>query len=288
MKIPQLHSTYPSLPKLTWGHHSVDLSARPVLMGILNITDDSFYDGGAFFDPSRAIDRAIAMEAEGAGVIDMGGQSTRPGYVEISEAEEMERVIPLIKALKKIIRIPLSIDTYKPAVALAALEAGVDMLNDIWGFQRHPEMAQLAAQFRVPAVLMHNRSTVDADIDIVEDIKQFFENSLGISERAGIPRERIILDPGIGFGKTQPQNLEILKRLHELNGFGCPLLVGASRKSVIGHVLGLPVSERLEGTLAISIHAALHGVCFLRVHDIVPNLRVLQMHQAISKGLLYG
>ncbi len=257
------------------------------IVGILNLTPDSFSDGGKYLSPSAAIARAEQMVAEGAVMIDLGGQSTRPGYTEISVEEEIARVVPIITALRAQLSVSLSIDTYKPAVARAAFAAGAHILNDIYGLQRHPELATLAAEFHAPVIAMHHDAALrDQPGDPLPSVLRFFEKTLSIADAAGIPRNQLILDPGIGFGKTQSQNLALLARLDELRVFGCPLLLGASRKSVIAHVLGkdLPPDERLEGTLATTALAVWQGVDYLRVHDIRANARTAQMAAALRQS----
>ncbi len=261
-------------------------SGAAQIVGILNLTPDSFYDGGKFLSPENAVARATEMVREGAAIIDLGGQSTRPGHVEISAEEEIARVVPIITALRAQLAVPLSIDTYKPAVARAAFAAGAHILNDIYGLQRHPELATLAAEFRAPVIAMHHDPALrDQPGDPLPSVLRFFEKTLALADAAGIPRAQLILDPGIGFGKTQPQNLALLARLDELRVFGCPILLGASRKSVIAHVLeNLPPDERLEGTLATTALAVWQGVDYLRVHDIRANARAAQMAHAIRQA----
>ena len=225
------------------------------------------------------------MVDEGAAMIDVGGQSTRPGYEELDPAEEIARVVPVIELLAASLSVPISIDTYKSAVARAAVVAGADVINDIHGFQRDPELATIAAEHHCGVILMHN----DADFrqsagNTGGRIIEFLSRSLELARAAGVAREQIILDPGIGFGKTQEQNLEILGCLDQLKSLGCPLILGASRKSTIGNVLSLPPDERLEGTLATSTLAVWQGVEFLRVHDVRPNLRAAQMSAAIRRA----
>lgn len=251
-------------------------------MGILNVTPDSFSDGGRFASLEAAVAQAERMVAEGAAIIDLGGQSTRPGYTEISAEEEIARVVPVIRALVDRIAIPLSIDTYKPEVARAALEAGAQVLNDIHGLQGDFELAAIAREWGCPIVVMHQeKGFAQADGDTIEKLNTYFRRSIALAEQAGISPERLILDPGIGFGKTQAQNLEITGRMSELRELGLPLLLGASRKSFIGNVLGLPVAERLEGTLATTALAAWDGVELIRVHDVAANVRVTRVIAAI-------
>jgi dihydropteroate synthase len=252
------------------------------LVGILNLTDDSFFDGGRYVGFDAAINQAERMVSEGAAMIDIGGQSTRPGYQEIGAAEEIAKVVPVIGELLKRVAVPLSIDTYKPEVARAALEVGAHVLNDVHGLQGNPELARLAAEFRCPVIVMHQEAGFpESQGDTIKKMKAFFTRSMEIAGQAGVPRDNLIIDPGIGFAKAHKQNLEILARLSDLKALGCPLLLGASRKSVIGNVLSLPPSERLEGTLATTALAVWQGVDFLRVHDVLANARVVKMIEAI-------
>lgn len=264
------------------------IDGAPKMVGILNITPDSFFDGRPDLSAEAALQRALQMVAEGAAIIDVGGQSTRPGFVELEVTEEIARVIPVIELLAANLTVPISIDTYKPAVACAAVEAGADIVNDIHGFQQEPELAKIAAEHHCGVILMHNdagfRNTAG---NTVERVAGFFARSIDIARTAGVEREQLILDPGIGFGKTQEQNLEILGRLHELKLPDCPLLLGASRKSTIGNVLALPVEERLEGTLATTAVAVWQGVEFLRVHDVRANLRAAKMAAAVRDARAY-
>lgn len=282
----------------------------PAIMGILNLTPDSFSDGGAFLasaeagaqpakkritaatadeiviDVDRAVQHAEQMVREGAAIIDVGGQSTRPNFKEISAAEEIVRVVPVIAALAPRIDRPISIDTYKPAVARAALSAGAHLLNDVRGLQGDPQIAVLAAEFRVPVVIMHQDAAFRSEPgDSIEKMLRYFERSLGIAAQAGIPREHCILDPGIGFLKTHHQNLEIMGRLGELRALGLPVLLGVSRKSSIGEVLDLPSDQRLEGTLATTSIAAWQGVEMVRVHDVQANVRAAKMAAALREAV---
>lgn len=260
---------------------SLDLDmSRTHIMGILNVTPDSFSDGGMWHRTDAALRRAEQMIKEGAEIIDIGGESTRPGYTPVDADEEIRRITPVIQAIKKEFTVPISADTYKSRVAAAALDAGADMINDIWGLKHDSDMADVINRFNVPACLMHNRrETVYTDFiaDVISDLKE----SINIAETAGIPKNKLILDPGVGFAKTQEQNLEIINRLDELLPLGCPILLGASRKSVIGNALELPTEERLEGTLATTVIAVMRGAAFVRVHDIKENLRAIRMAEAI-------
>ena len=255
---------------------------EPRLVGIVNVTPDSFFDGGKFADAGAAVAQACRMVEEGAAAIDIGGQSTRPGYGEISAEEEIARTAPVIAALVRQAAVPVSIDTYKPAVARAALAAGAHILNDIHGLQRSPEMAPLAAESGCAVIVMHYDPALrETAGDVIDHLKFFFHRSLELAAQAGVSEERLVLDPGIGFGKTQRQNLEVMARLGELRSLGFPLLLGASRKSVIGNVLGLPPAERLEGTLATTALAVWQGVEFIRVHDVAANLRAAKIAAAL-------
>lgn len=261
--------------RLTLGH-------QPCIVGILNLTEDSFFDGGLHNSLPAAVSHARFLIAAGASVIDVGAQSTRPGYTEVGPDEEIHRVVPVIRELVRHTAVPISIDTYHPAVARAALEAGAHIVNDIHGLQRDPLMAAVIAQSGAAAILMHNDPAFrDSTDDVIDSIKTFLARTLHLAARAGLDPARIILDPGIGFGKTQSQNLAILARLSELHALGHPLLLGASRKSVIGHVLDLPSAERLEGTLATTALAVWQGIAFLRVHDVQANARAARMTAAI-------
>ena len=268
--------------ELLYRDRRLPLNGEPLIVGILNVTDDSFFDGGQHASLPAAVSHARLLVAEGASVIDIGGQSTRPGYIEVGPDEEIRRVVPVIRELVRHVAVPLSIDTYHAAVAAAALAAGAHIVNDVHGLQRDPAMASVIARHGAAAILMHNDTTFrETPGDVIEKIKTFLTRSLALATAAGIDPARVVLDPGIGFGKTQPQNLAILARLSELHALGHPLLLGASRKSVISHVLDLPPDERLEGTLAITALAVSQGVQFHRVHDVRANHRAALMAAAI-------
>ena len=257
--------------------------AWPAVMGVLNVTPDSFSDGGRFNDAGRAIARARQMIAEGVDIIDIGAESTRPygGQQPVGEDEEIDRLRPVLKAAADL-GTPVSIDTMKARVARFALDHGAAILNDVWGLQRDPDMASVAAEYHVPVVAMHNRSEVDARIDIMQDIAGFFARTLDIADRAGIARENIVLDPGIGFGKTAEQSLMALARLSELRVFGCPLLVGASRKRFIDSVVPSAPTERIGGSLAAHLLAARNGAAIVRVHDVAETVQALRVAAAIE------
>lgn len=266
---------------------SFNLDKRTLVMGILNVTPDSFSDGGRHFNLETALQRALQMTAEGADIIDVGGESTRPGSVPVTAEEEAGRVIPVIAAIRSATSVPVSVDTSKAAVAEAALAAGAGMLNDVWGGTKDPEMLNLAARANVPVCLMHNR--VEAIYtDVAGEVAAELSGSARAALAAGVKKENIILDPGIGFGKTPQHNLQLLKRLQEITGLGYPVLLGVSRKSVIGKVLDLPVDSRLEGTAATVAYGIMRGVKISRVHDVLAMKRVIRMTEALLKGELPG
>jgi dihydropteroate synthase len=282
---PLVQSVGATVRALRCGAKTLSLGDASVMVGILNVTTDSFFDGGRFAAVDAAIAQGLKLVEEGAGMIDLGGQSTRPGHVEISAEEEIARVLPVLTELARQVSVPISIDTSKPAVARAALQVGAGVVNDIHGFQRDPELATIAAESGAAAILMHfDPAFRDTPGDVIEKLKTFLGRSIDLAVRSGVAVEQVVLDPGIGFGKTQEQNLEIMGRIGELRALGCPVLLGASRKSVIGNVLTLPVEERLEGTLATTALAAWHGVELIRVHDVQANLRVARMTAAIRRA----
>lgn len=253
------------------------------IMGILNITPDSFSDGGKWNDRDRALKRTEEMLEQGADVIDIGGESTRPGYTPLSDEEEIARVVPVIEAVKARFDVPVSLDTYKAGVAQAGIRAGADLINDIWGLGHDDKIASVIAQNGIPCCLMHNRKQADYS-DLIQDMQADLRKTLELAEQAGIPRDRIILDPGLGFAKTPEHNLEVVRRLGELKALGCPLLLGASRKSFIGLTLNLPPEDRVEGTLVTTVFAVMQGCMFVRVHDVRENLRAVRMAEAIQRG----
>ena len=250
------------------------------IMGILNVTPDSFSDGGRYVCPDSAVKHAIRMVEEGAAIIDIGGESTRPGYTMISEEEEIERVCPVIERLKKELDVPVSLDTYKSKVASAGVCAGADLINDIWGLKYDADMAKVIANANVPCCLMHNRNN-KAYNDFLAECKSELLGSVEIGLKAGILRQNIILDPGVGFGKEYEHNLLVLKHLNEFCELGYPVLLGTSRKSVIGLSLDLPKEERLEGTITTSVIGAMNHCMFLRVHDVKENFRAVKMAEVI-------
>jgi dihydropteroate synthase len=270
------------------GTHRLEIGKKTLIMGILNITPDSFSDGGSFLSAEDAIDQAKRMQDEGADIIDIGGESTRPGAKMVTEEEEKNRVIPIIEKLQSL-NIPISIDTYKSTVADAALKAGACMVNDISGLRFDPNIAGVAAKHRAAVVIMHikgnPRSMQDNPQyrDVIGEITSYLRESIDIAVQAGISEEAIIVDPGIGFGKTIAHNLHILKNLSELRVFGLPILIGTSRKSLIGDILSLPVHERIEGTAATVAVSIINGVSIIRVHDVQTMSRVARMTDAIIK-----
>jgi dihydropteroate synthase len=255
---------------------------RPIVMGILNVTPDSFSDGGRFLDPGAAIEHAGRMVAEGADIIDVGAESTRPygSATPVSPGEEMQRLAPVLAAVAGL-GVPVSIDTMKAQVATSAIAAGASIVNDVWGLQRDPDMAGVVAQHAVPVIIMHNRESADPAIDIMTDMTAFFERSLDLAARAGIARDRIVLDPGIGFGKTPEQSLIALARLDQLKVFGRPLLVGASRKRFIDKVSPAPSDRRLGGSLAAHLLAVAGGARLIRAHDVAETVQALRVAAAI-------
>lgn len=265
------------------GNRKFDTENGVYVMGILNVTPDSFSDGGLWTERDTALRQAGRMAEEGAAIIDIGGESTRPGHTPVSADDEAARVLPVIEAVKRETGLPVSIDTYKAEVARAALEAGADMVNDIWGLRRDGgEMAALIAGTGAACCLMHNRERAEY-ADFMADMLSDLRETLAIADRAGIARSSIVLDPGIGFGKTYEQNLIAMNRLDELLAFGCPVLLAASRKSVIGLTLALPADQRLEGTIATTVAGVLRGAAFVRVHDVKENLRAARMALAIRR-----
>lgn len=256
------------------------MGERTLVMGILNVTPDSFSEGGLFYDHGRALEHAHQMVADGADIIDLGGESTRPGYEPVAEEEELERVMPVLKRLINEIPAPVSIDTTKANVARRALEAGAHILNDQRSLRSDPEMASVAAEYGVPVIFMHNQKGTEYR-DLIGDMVEYFQGSIEIAMAAGVPPESVIVDPGIGFGKTVEQNLEAIRRLGELRCLGRPILLGTSRKSVIGKTLNLPADQRVEGTSATVAVGIANGADIVRVHDVREMTRVARMTDAI-------
>lgn len=265
------------------GGRDFTVKGHTYVMGILNVTPDSFFDGGKYNMPDCALHHVEAMIREGMDILDIGGESTKPGYTPISDEEEIERVAPVIEKIKLSFDIPVSLDTYKPKVAMAGIAAGADMINDIWGLKFDPDMAGVIAGADISCCLTHNRKEAVYE-NYMEEVLWDLEETLTIAHRAGIADEKIILDPGVGFGKSYENNLEIIDKLEMLHSLGYPLLLGASRKSVIGQTLDLPPEERVEGTIVTSVYAVLKGAMFVRVHDVKENVRAVRMAEAIRDG----
>ena len=262
------------------GNREFDVKNHTYCMGILNVTPDSFSDGGKWREMDKALFHVEEMLAEGMDILDIGGESTRPGYTLLPDEEEISRVVPVIEAVKERFDVPISLDTYKAAVAKAGIAAGVDLINDIWGLKYDGKMAQVIAESGVACCLMHNRKEAVYQ-EFISDVKADLQESVQLASNAGIDADRIILDPGVGFGKTYEHNLEIINHLEELQCFELPILLGCSRKSVIGLTLDLPTDQRLEGTLVTTVFGVLKGCSFVRVHDIKENVRAIRMAEAI-------
>lgn len=260
--------------RLAWGE-------RTLVMGILNVTPDSFSDGGRYFGAGRAREHAWEMVEQGADIIDIGGESTRPGAVSVGAAEELRRLMPVLESLvAEDFPVPISVDTYRAETAREALACGAHMLNDIWGLKADPELAAVAAAYRAPVILMHNQHGTEYR-DLMEDVRASLRRSVELAVERGVPREQVVIDPGIGFGKDTAQNLKVLKHLRQLQVLGRPILLGTSRKSVIGNTLGLPVDERLEGTAATVAWGIAQGADIVRVHEVKEMVRVARMMDAI-------
>lgn len=262
------------------GSRDFATTGHTYIMGILNVTPDSFSDGGKFNQIDAALKHAEEMIGDGADVIDIGGESTRPGYTKISDEEEIDRVVPVIEAVKKEFEIPISVDTYKSRVAEAAAQAGADLINDIWGLKYDPHMAEVIAKSGLACCLMHNRDNTEYR-NFMEDVKQDLRETIVLAKAAKIADDKIILDPGVGFAKSYENNLEVIRRLKEFNELKYPVLLGTSRKSVIGLTLDLPAAERVEGTIVTTVMAVEAGCMFVRVHDVKENHRAIQMAEAI-------
>ena len=264
------------------GNKDFKTSGHTYIMGILNVTPDSFYDGNSYTKLDQAVRRAVAIQEEGADIIDIGGESTRPGYTMISCEEEIERVIPVIEAVKKEIDLPISLDTYKADVARAGIIAGADLINDIWGLKYDEKMAGVIADAKVACCLMHNRKDTDYN-DFVKDTIDDLKGCLDIAIASGIDKDKIILDPGVGFAKDTDQNLKVIAALDKINELGYPQLLGVSRKSVVGNVLDIPKEERLIGTIALGVFGCLHKMMFLRVHDVKEHVQAVKMTEAVMQ-----
>ncbi len=277
--------------ELKWRNYRLDFASKTYIMGILNVTPDSFSDGGIYFDKARAIERAFRMAEEGADIIDIGGQSTRPGSEPVPVEEELKRTIPVIEALKGRPGIPISIDTYRAEVAKRAVEAGADMINDISGLRFDPETARVAAKAGIPVVVMHIKGTPkDMQANpvyeaLIPEIMDYLREGIRLAVGAGVKEDMIVVDPGIGFGKTFEHNLEILNRLGDFTHLEKPILVGVSRKAFLGKILGgAPPSERLEGTLSAVSIAVLNGANIVRVHDVREVSKAVKVADAIKRG----
>ena len=264
------------------GSRQFDLINDAYIMGILNVTPDSFSDGGRWNDMDKCLKHVEEMIRDGASIIDIGGESTRPGYVKISHEEEITRIVPVIERLKQEFDVPLSVDTYKGAVAEAAIIAGADMINDVWGFKGDGLMATVAAKYDVPCCIMHNRDVKTRPYkNFIEDVLNDLRGSINIGLSAGVKKDKLITDPGIGFGKNYEENLFMMNKLEILREIGCPVLLGTSRKSMIGLALDLPVSERLEGTITTTVLGIMKGCSIIRVHDVKENYRAMRMTKTI-------
>lgn len=266
---------------MTIGPTTFNFTKNSIIMGILNVTPDSFSDGGKFTSIEEAVNQGLKMIEEGASIIDVGGESTRPGHKTLEIEEEISRVVPVISELCKHTNIPISIDTSKSQVAIAAIQAGASMINDVWGFKKDPKLAVLAAKYNLPVCLMHNRNNKDYK-SLIEDMKTDLLESIQIAIDAGVKAENIMIDPGIGFAKTVEDNLNVMKHLEDFTTLGYPILLGTSRKSMIGLTLDLPVTERLEGTIATTVLGYMKGCRIFRVHDVKENLRALKMTEAMN------
>jgi dihydropteroate synthase len=280
--------------KLVWKNFCLDFSKKTYIMGILNITPDSFSDGGLYFDKFSAIDRAHRMAEEGADIVDIGGESTRPGSEPISIEEELRRTIPVIEAIADKIKVPISIDTYKSEVAKAALDAGATMVNDISGLRFDTKMPEVVSEYKVPVVIMHIRGKPkDMQQDpvyeaLIPEIMDYFRIGLKIATQRGISEDKIIIDPGIGFGKTSEHNLEIINNLREFTPLEKPILVGLSRKAFIGKILGdASATERLEGTVAVVAISIMNGANMIRVHDVKEMVKVAKVADAVKREKIY-
>lgn len=262
---------------------SLDLASGPLVMGIVNVTPDSFSDGGLFAESEAAILHGLTLAEEGAAILDIGGESTRPGHAIVDAETEARRVVPVIAALSRQTAVPISIDSWKAPVAEAALRAGALIVNDVWGAQRDPETARAAAQAGAPIILMHNREKIDARLDILDEVLRYLGRSIAIARQAGVPEDRIVVDPGIGFGKTARQNLDLIRDLDRLAELGFPILLGASRKSTLGKITGQAVAaERLAASLSAHLFGASRGAAIIRAHDVRAHVDALKVWAAIA------
>ncbi|HMJ31724.1 MAG TPA: dihydropteroate synthase [Xanthobacteraceae bacterium] len=261
------------------------VKSRPAVMGILNLTPDSFSDGGRFQNPDAAIAHAKSMVVAGCDIVDIGGESTRPSASPVSEAEELARVEQVLTALTGLLDVPVSIDTSKAAVAVRAVEIGAAVVNDVWGLQKDPSMPDAVAQAEAAVIIMHNRTEKDERADILADMRRFFDRSLALAAKAGIPKHVIILDPGIGFGKTSRQNVEAVARIPDLKDYGLPILVGASRKAFLGSLTGDGIEATLIGTVAANLVAAAAGASIFRVHDVAEHVAALRIFHSMHGNI---
>ncbi|MBY0223343.1 MULTISPECIES: dihydropteroate synthase [Sporosarcina] len=266
-----------------FGKTTIDFTEETIIMGILNVTPDSFSDGGKFGQLDRALEHARQMLADGAKIIDVGGESTRPGHAPVSLEEELERVVPIVELLTKELGCVISVDTYKAAVAEAAVQAGASIINDVWGAKREPAIVEVAARYKVPIILMHNRDNTDYQLPFMEAVVQDLQESIEIARRAGVSEELIWLDPGIGFAKNTEQNILAMQGLPAIADLGYPVLLGTSRKRMIGNVLDVPVGERMEGTGATVCYGIEHGCHIMRVHDVKEIARMVKMMDVLTK-----
>ncbi|MDQ0257887.1 dihydropteroate synthase [Evansella vedderi] len=262
--------------RMDWNGYTLDFSSKTYVMGILNVTPDSFSDGGKFKEEHAAVAHAKEMLEAGADIIDIGGESTRPGATKVEEDEEIKRILTPVNVVREAVDAPISIDTYKAKVAEVAIEAGANIINDVWGAKADPNMASVAAHYDVPIILMHNREKAQYN-DLIDDMITDLKESIDICLRAGVKDERIILDPGIGFGKTYKDNVLVMRDLHKITELGYPVLLGTSRKSLIAKTLNLPVNERMEGTGATVCFGIDKGVNIVRIHDVLPIARMVKM-----------
>ena len=264
------------------GNKNFDLKNDCYIMGILNFTPDSFSDGGKWNDMDSALRHVEEMIHEGAVIIDIGGESTRPGHIQITEQEEIERIVPVIRAVKKHFDVPVSIDSYKGSVVLAALECGADMVNDIWGFKYDEKVAEAVAKYDVPVCLMHNRNNTEYT-DFVKEWLDDMRGCIGIAKAHGVSMDKIVMDPGFGFGKKPEHNLIAMHHLDKMKELELPILLGTSRKSTLGLILDLPVEERVEATVATTVYGVAKGASIFRVHDVKENYRAMKTMQAILR-----
>ena len=258
------------------------LGARPLVMGVVNVTPDSFSDGGDFLDHGAAIAQAKRLLAEGADILDIGGESTRPGHAPVTAQDEIERVVPVLRALAATTDLPLSIDTMKATVAEAAIDAGASIINDVWGFQHDADMARVVAERNVPAIIMHNRHEVDASLDIMDEILRFLSRSIEIGLKAGVRKEQLVIDPGFGFGVTHAQSLTMVRDLEKLKVLGLPILLGVSRKRAIGAATGrTEPKDRMIGSVAAHLIGAMNGADIIRVHDVAAHVDAMRVVAAV-------